>query len=357
MNDKKIYKKMIIDFMQKQCDVLYELLKDTEFNKEMYFNSKDIDAINNWTNPEAEEVWNQIKQNIINGDTRGFLSFSCPFCIKYSSVCSDCDYKLNHGKCDCKGSDMSKINKIIENLDEFKKSNFKNTDYFLEFKFPNNWYKNVLEEIESKYESSCHNINDYKLTPNQISVLLKNNYGIVITKDNVTEIYNVLSVEQPELTLKSDSGIILFNGNNFEFTTRCPDYIRLLDGNCILPLLGVPLLEVNFAEINDNQILITDIDGMFMKTEFPKKIINKYMKIKPRVQKFNCENKNNNIIEVVYTTENQLCVYKLIRSGKLYNRNEFEELINLIKQSLDNLKKLLLQELHDLKIKINTVKL
>lgn len=76
----------------------------------LYFNTKDMKLIEQWSNEECRQIFKKIKKNIFKHH-HGLYSFSCPFCLKYELRCMKCKYPENHGNflCNDDGSDWNKI--------------------------------------------------------------------------------------------------------------------------------------------------------------------------------------------------------------------------------------------------------
>jgi len=72
-----------------------------------YFQEADKEAIRRWSLEDVRIIVERINEQIY--DYPGYLSASCPFCIRYLTGCSSCEYAKEHGFCEDDDSDYRRI--------------------------------------------------------------------------------------------------------------------------------------------------------------------------------------------------------------------------------------------------------
>jgi len=121
-----------------------KVIDNLQIKDGIYYNDKDEKIINNWKEEDCEEIWKFIKEKIKEG-YKGLGNETCPFCVKkiienlYTkffdrSLCGKkniCEYSKNHGNCYMYNSDYKKY-----------------SDFVYHF-FINDFYKNMIKEIEN----------------------------------------------------------------------------------------------------------------------------------------------------------------------------------------------------------------
>lgn len=91
------YQEMLIKFMEAKQQKLKEIGCEIP-----YFTSKDAEAIRQWDDKIAKNVWETIKENIEDNVECGLDAGVCPFCMKqeyFGGDCESCEYAKNHGIC------------------------------------------------------------------------------------------------------------------------------------------------------------------------------------------------------------------------------------------------------------------
>jgi len=133
----KPQEKLVI-FMERKAEAIMKL---TGLN--VYFTEEDRKDILGWEDTTSEFVWKKIVDNIDKG-AYGLSPDVCPFCIyndTFLKGCSTCDYGYRHGQCSADDSDYFEIMRALEAAE---------TD--VEVVFSNEWYQEVIDEIEGEEE-------------------------------------------------------------------------------------------------------------------------------------------------------------------------------------------------------------
>lgn len=148
MGEEKVFQSMLIEFMEEKQKIITTELGE-EFDTS-YFNDKDKQIIETWSEKDCKDVWDRIVESIIECEESGLTTPTCPFCIypdlqpDYSDSTyeckTECEYSKNHGVCCANQSDF----RII--CAEFNRMG--NVNHHPEF--PNSTYVEIIKKITTK---------------------------------------------------------------------------------------------------------------------------------------------------------------------------------------------------------------
>ena len=132
------YQEKLIKFMNyKKKLIMFIKLKNKIIEKETgikYIDKIDIKDFEKWPEYTCRKVYKELV-HAIQENAYGLKDNTCPWCFKYSNICSNCTYADRHGKCG-NGSSLYDSYSMVAKL------------------FSNYVYKNMLKKIKDQDELS-----------------------------------------------------------------------------------------------------------------------------------------------------------------------------------------------------------
>lgn len=122
------YQDKLIKFMWKKNDILKEAGYDFGYMK------LEIEkSMKKWDEEECKEIFDELELEIYEFQECGLVAETCPFCIKHTSKCDNCEYGKINGGC-------GRENSVYEK--------YENIEFIINIILSNTVYKKILRELE-----------------------------------------------------------------------------------------------------------------------------------------------------------------------------------------------------------------